>query len=286
LAAVEKERNKVRFAINTPNFGDFSDVRVLADLAREAEEAGWDGFFIWDHIGSDWDAPIADPWVALTAMALATRRMTLGPLVTPLPRRRPWKLAREAVTVDRLSEGRLVLGVGIGSDFGREYSCYGESPDNKLHAAMLDESLDVLMGLWSGEEFSYSGEHYQVDHARFLPKPAQQPRIPIWVAGVWPRKAPFRRAARWDGVCPIRVNDEPVTPEDIRDMLGYMREFREGDQPLEVVCAGYVGNLSPSEASEKLAAYAEAGVTWWQEGFLPGDPAEAVRERIRQGPPA
>src|SRR6185369_963188 len=111
---------------------------------------------------------------------------------------RPWKLAREATSVDRLSNGRLVLGVGIGSDHGREFSCYGDSTDDKLHAAMLDEGLDVLMGLWSGEEFSYSGEQYQVERARFLPTPVQQPRIPIWVAGVWPRKAPFRRAAHWD----------------------------------------------------------------------------------------
>jgi alkanesulfonate monooxygenase SsuD/methylene tetrahydromethanopterin reductase-like flavin-dependent oxidoreductase (luciferase family) len=275
----------VRYAINTPNFGDFSDARLLADLAREAEDVGWDGYFIWDHIGADWDTPIADPWVALTAMALATKRITLGPLVTPLPRRRPWKLAREATTVDQLSAGRLVLGVGIGSDFGREFSCYGDSTDDKLHAAMLDEGLDVLMRLWSGEEFSYNGEQYHVERARFLPTPVQQPRLPIWVAGVWPRKAPFRRAARWDGVCPIRADEQPVTPQDIRDMLAYISEHRESDQPFEVVCAGYVGNLPPREAAEKLNAFAEAGVTWWQEGFLPGDPAEAVRERIRRGPP-
>jgi alkanesulfonate monooxygenase SsuD/methylene tetrahydromethanopterin reductase-like flavin-dependent oxidoreductase (luciferase family) len=290
LAPSSKESHAVRYAINTPNFGDFSDVRLLSDLAREAEDAGWDGYFIWDHIGADWATPIADPWVALTAMALATKRITLGPLVTPLPRRRPWKLAREAATVDRLSEGRLVLGVGIGSDSGREFSCYGDLTDNKLHAAMLDEGLDVLMGLWSGAEFSYDGEQYHVERARFLPTPVQQPRIPIWVAGVWPRKAPFRRAARWDGVCPIRADEQAFTLQDVRDMLDYMGEymgaFRKSDQPLEVVCAGYVGNLPQSEAAEKLAAYAEAGVTWWQEGFLPGDPAEAVRERIRQGPPA
>src|SRR5690348_5279774 len=125
----------MRYAINTPNFGAFSDARVMADLAREAEEAGWDGFFIWDHIGHHWPAPTADPWVELTAMALATERIKLGTMVTPLPRRRPWKLARETVTLDRLSGGRLILGVGIGTDFAGEYSGYSEPADDKTHAA-------------------------------------------------------------------------------------------------------------------------------------------------------
>jgi alkanesulfonate monooxygenase SsuD/methylene tetrahydromethanopterin reductase-like flavin-dependent oxidoreductase (luciferase family) len=284
--ASEKEGNALRYAINTPCFGDFSDVRLLADLAHEAEEAGWDGFFIWDHIRNGWEMPMADPWVALTAMALATKRITLGPLVTPLPRRRPGKLAREAVTLDRLSEGRLVLGVGIGGDFWREYSTFGESVDDKLHAAMLDEGLDVLLGLWSGEEFSYTGQHYRVDRARFLPTPLQQPRIPIWVAARWPNKKPFRRAAKWDGICLERADNQPVTPQDVRDTLAYVGEHRPDGQPFDVACAGYTGDLTPSEAAEKLAPFAAAGVTWWQEGFLPSDPAEAVRERIRKGPPA
>src|SRR3954447_26559286 len=123
----------MRFAINTPNFDIFADPRVLANLAREAEAAGWDGFFIWDHIGADWPPPIGDPWIQLAAMASATTRIKLGPLVTPIPRRRPWKLSREAVSLDQLSNGRLILGVGIGSDSGREYSAYGESPDDMLH---------------------------------------------------------------------------------------------------------------------------------------------------------
>src|SRR5437764_1478841 len=137
----------MQFAIDTPNFGDFHDARLLAELAHDAEAAGWDGFFLWDHIGAAWPPPIGDPWVQMAAMAMTTERIKLGPLVTPLPRRRPWKLAREAVTLDHLCGGRLILGVGIGSDSGQEFSAYGESPDNKLHAAMLDEGLEVLMGL-------------------------------------------------------------------------------------------------------------------------------------------
>lgn len=275
----------MRFAINVPNFGEFSDVRAMAELAREAEDAGWDGFFIWDHIGSDWPAPVADPWVLLAAMAMTTQRITLAPLVTPLPRRRPWKLARETTTLDHLTNGRLVLGVGIGSDVGREYSAYGEPADDKLHGAMLDEALEVLQGLWSGEQFSFSGQHYTLHEARFLPRPVQQPRIPIWVAGYWPNKRPLRRAARWDGVVPIRKDEQPVTPEDCRAVWAYVREHRTSTEPFDLVVAGFVGNLETAEATAKLDEYAAAGVTWWQEGFLPGDTRAALRERIRQGPP-
>jgi len=281
----------MRFAINVPNFGVFGDARALAELAHEAEESGWDGFFLWDHIGSDWPSPACDPWLALTAMAMSTQRILLGPLVTPLPRRRPWKLARETVTLDRLSNGRLVLGVGIGSDFGREFSAYGESPDDKLHGAMLDEGLDVLTGLWSGETFSYAGEHYTIHEARYDPTPLQQPRIPIWVAGIWPNKRPFQRAARWDGVAPIRKDEQPMQPDDIRAMLAYIHEQRatagiDRTRPYDVIGAGYVGEMEPAAATALLDEYADAGLTWWQEGFLPNESSlDIVYARIRQGPP-
>src|SRR6266852_4690072 len=147
----------VQFAINTPNFGSFGDARLLAELAQEAEDAGWDGFFVWDHIGgSSFQAiPMADPWVALTAMAMATSRIKLGPIVTPLPRRRPWKLARETVTLDHLSEGRLILGVGLGDVHDPGFVQVGEVTDSRQRARMLDEALDILVGLWSGQPFSY-----------------------------------------------------------------------------------------------------------------------------------
>lgn len=277
----------IKFAINTPNFGTFGDARLMADLAHEAEDAGWDGFFIWDHIGgsSEWATPMADPWVELATMALATKSIKLGPVVTPLPRRRPWKLARECVTIDHLSNGRLILGVGIGSDFGKEYSSYGESPDDKLHGAMLDEGLEVLTRLWSGETVNFEGEYYQLHDALNLPKPIQQPRIPIWVAAVWPHKKPFRRAAQWDGVCPLTAPGQLSQPNDIRELLAYTRQFRSDDAPFDVLAAGNTSGTDRQKALDTILPYVEAGATWWQEGYIGDDTLETVRTRIRQGPP-
>jgi alkanesulfonate monooxygenase SsuD/methylene tetrahydromethanopterin reductase-like flavin-dependent oxidoreductase (luciferase family) len=276
----------MQYAINLPPFGALADARALAGLAREAEDAGWDGFFIWDHIHTEPSMPLADPWVALTAMALATERIRLGALVTPLPRRRPWKLAREAVTLDHLSRGRLIVGVGSGGDnWFHEYSTLGETLDDKTRAAMLDEGLDVLTGLWSGEPFSYAGQHYTVRDAQFLPRPLQTPRIPIWVAGIWPNKAPLRRAARWDGICP-GVAGHFIRPDEIREIVAYIQQHRTTDAPFDVVAAGYVGEMPSEEAADLLRRHAAAGVTWWQESFWWTDTPDLVRERIRQGPPS
>jgi alkanesulfonate monooxygenase SsuD/methylene tetrahydromethanopterin reductase-like flavin-dependent oxidoreductase (luciferase family) len=277
----------MRYAINIPAFGPFADVRALASLASEAEEAGWDGFFLWDHIQAERGLPVADPWIALSAIALKTERIRIGALVTPLPRRRPWKLARETVTLDHLSGGRLIVGVGIGGDsFFREYSTFNESVNDKMHATMLDEGLDVLTGLWSGKPFSYTGQHYTVRDALFLPTPIQSPRIPIWVAGIWPNKAPLHRAARWDGVCPVVSDLRTMQPEEIRDLLAYIRQYRSTDTSFDVAPGGSMGKYAPAEAAMLLKRYAEAGVTWWQEGFFWNDTLDDVRRRIRQGPPS
>lgn len=166
-------------------------------------------------------------------MAMTTKRITLGTLVTPLPRRRPWKLARETVTLDHLSHGRLILGVGIGSDSEREYSCFGETGGDRLHGAMLDERLDVLVGLWSGTPFSYNGKYYSIQQAHFLPPPVQSPRIPIWVADVWPHKRPLHRAAAWDGIVPFAV-DRALTPDEIQSIVSYTKERRASAEPFDV----------------------------------------------------
>jgi alkanesulfonate monooxygenase SsuD/methylene tetrahydromethanopterin reductase-like flavin-dependent oxidoreductase (luciferase family) len=275
----------MRFALNLPPFGAFADVRALAALAREAEESGWDGFFLWDHLQAEPGVAVADPWVALSAIAMQTRRIRLGALVTPLPRRRPWKFARETASLDQLSAGRLIAGVGIGGDgwYG-EYRMFGEAVDDRVHAAMLDEGLEVVTGLWSGRPLRHTGAYYTVRDALFLPPPVQTPRIPIWVAGIWPNKAPMRRAARWDGVCPI-VEGHTMQPEEVQAMLTYIRQYRPADAPFDVVLGGYLADREPAEAASLLRRYAEAGVTWWQEGFWGHNTLDDVRARLRQGLP-
>ena len=187
----------VHHAVYVPPFATFGDVNLLVDLAREAEQAGWDGFFLWDHLLYQDDVPFVDAWIALAAIAAATERIRLGPLITPLPRRRPWKVARESVTLDHLSAGRLVLGVGLGIDFWREFAGFGgEAADDPERAALLDDGIEIITRLWSGEPVTYEGSRLRVDGVRFLPKPLQTPRIPIWSAVLWPpRPNPVRRAA-------------------------------------------------------------------------------------------
>ncbi len=279
----------MKYAIHAPNFASYSDPRALADLAHEAEEAGWDGFFLWDHVF--WKVPqpepVADTWTVLAAMAARTSRITLGPLITPLPRRRPWTVARQAVTLDHLSAGRVVLGVGIGGDWFGDYSAFGESTDKIVHGAMLDEALAIITGLWSGEPFSFSGEHYQVTDALFLPRPVQQPRIPIWVAGVWPNKKPFRRAAQWDGVAAEGRDDyRNLKPGDIADLRAYMQAHRPTAEPFEITHIGRTPGSDRAAALDIVAPYAAAGVTWWLERIGDQqDSLESMRPRVRQGPP-
>ena len=287
----------MKYAINIINFGDCGDAATLAELAQTAESVGWDGFFVWDHIA--WDGrimPMVDPWVALTAIATSTDRIRIGLMVTPLPRRRPWKFARETVSLDRLSSGRMIVGVGIG-DALAEFNNLGEEADLKTRGTMLDEGLQVVNGLWSGKPFSFVGEHYTVKDAHFLPATQQQPRIPVWVGGKWPNRAPFRRAAQWDGVFPILSGtDTESYPTQIREMMRLLLHHRESNDPFDVTVQGTTPGNDSMHAAEVVAEYAEAGVTWWQEAINEHrrdliDRAsktswiDAVRWRIQQGPP-
>src|SRR5919107_2460309 len=195
------EEDNVRYGVSVPNFGIGGDALAIAELAREAEEADWDGFFLWDHLlaFSPGPVPVVDPWVALTAVALSTSRVWLGPMVTPLPRRRPAKLARETASLDHLSGGRLILGVGIGA-MPYEWDYLGEEPDARVRGAMLDEGLEVLAGLWTGESFRHRGGHYRVAgeppnedwRGVFFSPPLQRAPGPVWGGGTRPVKAPFR----------------------------------------------------------------------------------------------
>ena len=282
----------MKYGINIPNFGWFGEIDTLVDIAVEAEEAGWDGFFIWDHMlvfkQEDMVLPFVDPWIALAAIACNTKKMTLGPLITPLPRRRPWKVAREALTLDHLSKGRLVLGVGIGAPPDVEFQYFSEESDMKKRAQMLDEGLDIITGLWSGEPFSYKGTHYQLDEMTFLPKPKQEPRIPILVGGGVPHMAPFRRAARYEGVAPVHSKwPEPVTPQLLEDALEIVKSERGDLKDYDVVICGQTTGTDSEKDSEIIASWSQAGVTWFQED-INGIRAEVdfLLERIRAGPPA
>jgi alkanesulfonate monooxygenase SsuD/methylene tetrahydromethanopterin reductase-like flavin-dependent oxidoreductase (luciferase family) len=287
----------MRFGISIPPFADFSDPRTLAELAREAENAGWDGFFLWDHIFFDPTFhPIADPWVSLAAVALSTQHMRIGTLITPLARRRPWKLARETVSVDRLSNGRLILGVGLGDPARWDFGFFDEPTDPKIRAQRLDEGLDVLTGLWSGQPFHFEGQQYNVKEVTFRPTPVQSPRIPIWVGGWWPNKSPLRRAARWDGVCPVKGGD-PITPTEWEELLAYVQKYRSSNIPFDAVHFGPTPGDDLTRATELVRPYEKAGVTWWIEPVdpfrfgwsyeVPWAPESTIlmRERVRQGPP-
>src|SRR5579875_2518127 len=266
----------MRYGVFLPPFDELADAEWLADLAGHAEAAGWDGVFLWDHIA--YRSPVqavADPWIALAAMAARTERIRIGPMVTPLPRRRPVVMARQTATLDRLSNGRLVLGVGIGGDNSREFSGTGEVVDDRIRGAMLDESLDVLTAAWSGEPVEHHGRHYAVDGLRFLPIPAQQPRPPVWVAGRYGNPTPLRRAARWDGVFPIDLTG----PADLAAVVETVRRHRGGAlDGYDVVASGPPGT--------DPAPWREHGATWWltQFGVCDTD-AGQVAAVVRAGPP-
>ncbi len=280
----------VRFGVNMPNFGDYGDPAVLVDIAHDAERAGWDGFFLWDHVqfSRGADVPVVDPWVALAAVAQTTERIVLGPMVTPLPRRRPWKIAKETATLDVLSGGRTVFGIGLGAPPDADFADLGEEADARTRAAMLDEGIELIDRFWSGEVVSHRGAHYAADGVRLLPRPVQRPRIPVWVAGFWPNKPPFRRAARWDGVFPILDNDDgwnPMTPDALRTIVAYVDEHRAGGEPFDVVLADLTPP-DPLQAGREVAPLADAGLTWWQESLgAPQHPFEYYRERVLAGPP-
>src|SRR5712692_400946 len=267
------------------------DARTLAELAHDAEEAGWDGVFVWDLI---WGI---DPWVSLAAVALRTERVRFGTMLTPLSRRRPWKVASEVVTLDHLSNGRVILPVGLGAA-GPEHENsgfpkVGEEIDRKIRAKMLDESLDILDGLWSGQPFSYSGEHYRIQDVTFSPTPVQSPRVPIWVVGAWPRMKSMRRVLRCDGVIPSKMNDDgsfaEMTPTDIRAMKAFIDEHRSEKTPFDIVMEGETPGDDPAKAASIVRPLAEAGVTWWLEAVWSTPETlggiEGMRTRVKQGPP-
>jgi alkanesulfonate monooxygenase SsuD/methylene tetrahydromethanopterin reductase-like flavin-dependent oxidoreductase (luciferase family) len=280
----------MRYGLTLPITGVDGSVAQLVDLAQAAEDAGWDGVFLEDYIvywAGD-QHPVYDPWLMLAAMAMRTSRIRLGTTVTPLARRRPWKLAREALTLDHLSQGRLVVGVGLGDSQDKSFTgVSGEALDPRVRAELLDESLAILTGLWTGHPFSYTGKHYQVTELTMLPTPLQQPRIPIWVGGFWPRQRPALRAARWDGFCAAKVDASGkyvrLSPEDVVAMRAFFAQHRTAATPFDIITEGSTQGHDLALAAALVRPFAEAGLSWWIESLPDG--GEAMRQRIQQGPP-
>jgi alkanesulfonate monooxygenase SsuD/methylene tetrahydromethanopterin reductase-like flavin-dependent oxidoreductase (luciferase family) len=279
----------MRYGLSLPNGGACHDAKRLAEFAHLAEETGWDGAFLEDYIvwQGHMDTPTYDPWVGLAAMALSTKRIRLGTMVTALPRRRPWKLARETVTLDHLSDGRLILGVGLGdTSIDISLTHFGEVTNAKERAKMTDEALDVLVGLWSGRPFSFDGEHYHVKNVTLLPRPVQTPRIPIWIGGVFPRDGPVRRAARWDGACLYKVTNADMTPADVRALKAFVQSERVSTGPYDIALGGRHRSDDWEAERELIRALGEAGATWWIEYMPPTlyrTPGE-IRAAIERGP--
>ena len=286
----------MRCSINVPNLGEFSDPTVFLEVARRTEDAGWDALFVWDHmvhVKAD-RLSVADPWVLLGAAAAVTRRIRLGTMVTPVARRRPHKLAREVSTLDRLSNGRAILGVGLGAPIADEFGSFGEPTDPVVIGARLDEGLDLLARYWSGESVTFRGEHFVADDVVMLPAPVQRPRPPVWVGGFWPARRPMRRAARWDGAIPLfraaRYGNAPAAA-DVREVVAYLGAERRAigiDAPLEMVVGGE-SPVDPDASRDLLGPLADAGATWWDERIPFGDRllvAEPMLRRIDHGPPA
>ncbi|MGE5138672.1 MAG: TIGR03619 family F420-dependent LLM class oxidoreductase [Rudaea sp.] len=272
----------MHFGIDIVNFGDYANPGTMAQVARTAEESGWEGLFIWDHLAFVWGMSTGDPWVLLTAAAGVTDKIKLGPAVTPLPRRRPHVLAGTLATLDQYTGGRMVLGVGLGG-VTEEFTAFGESADARVRAARLDESLEVLKGLWSGKPFSFQGEHLSVDNVTLSPVPVQRPRIPIWVGG---NSGPARRrAARWDGWFPDSVDEHRITktPQALAADVNQMKTLRGSLDHFDIIFMGYSEPVERAKAKE----YAGAGATWWLECLhgLRGSFDQMIA-RVRAGPPS
>jgi Luciferase-like monooxygenase len=263
------------------------DIKTILDLATLAEHAGWDGIFYWDAIYIKEVGLMYDAWTVLAAMALRTHRIRIGAMLTAVNRRRPWKLAREATTVDHLSNGRLIIPVGLGALDDGGYSKVGEPRDRKVRAELLDEGLEILIGLWSGRPFSYSGKHFKMDEMTFRPRPIQRPRIPIWVVGAWPRLKSMRRALRYDGLIPSIMELDgtfsETSPNDIREIKKFVSENRNKGAQFDIVYEGQTPVGRRKKGIEIAERWKEAGVTWWIESRW-SKTAEAL-PRIAQGPP-
>jgi alkanesulfonate monooxygenase SsuD/methylene tetrahydromethanopterin reductase-like flavin-dependent oxidoreductase (luciferase family) len=263
------------------------DSRKVAEFAQQAEQAGWDGFFIGEAL---W---YLDAWVLLTAAAMRTQRIRLGTMVSPLPSMNPRKVASQTATLDNLSNGRVILSMGLGAVWMGYQGFPDEVTDTRTRAEMLDEEIDILTLLYKGKPFDYDGKHYHiklttVDEMHYPPPPVQQPRIPLWVVGAWPRMKSMRRALRCDGLIPAKMNPDSqfaeLQPEDVREMKAYIDANRTLSAPFDIVVEGKALGLDRAQTRDKLLPWVEAGATWWIESMWDVPPDQIVAH-IQQGPP-
>ncbi len=271
----------MQFGIDISPAGEWGDPRSLAGLAALAERSGWDGVFVEDYVFHPSGLDTYDPWVALAAIALATERIRIGTMVTPLPARAPWQVASQAVTVDHLSGGRLILGVGSGDPDSLDVRGLGAPAALRTRAEMLDEGLELIDGLWSGEPVTHRGTHYRLDGVRLTPRPLQRPRIPIWIGGQLTRRGPRERALRHDGACLYRVKPpawEDLTPEEVATLAG------AAPDGFEIAVGGRERRDDEAAEREYVSALADAGATWWHEYLPPAAPLEQARRHIAAGP--
>ncbi len=263
----------------------YTSARTIATLCQAAEESGWDGCFTGDAIWCE------DPMIGLAAAAMMTDRIRLGTMVTPVPLRKPWKLASESVALDHLCHGRLILGLATGATWMGWHAFSNEVTDARQRAEMLDETIDILTLLYARRPFDYDGRHYQVKLTRlpeqyYPPKPQQQPRIPLWCVGIWPQMKSMRRALKGDGVIvekpSLSGEEQPITPADIAAICTFVQDNRPATTPFDIVVIGKSLHLGPGQREEKLLALAEAGATWWVEGLW-DEPVARVRQQIEHG---
>lgn len=259
----------MRHALSLPPFGPLADPHVVVELAVAAEEAGWDAVFLWDHLlrPVEQATDIADPWIALAAVAAATSRVRIGPMVTPIARRRPLKLAHEAATLDVLSGGRLTLGLGLGVDSGGELTRTGEELDPRVRGTMLSEGVEVLDRLLRGELVEHRGRHYTVDGITLSPTGAQQPRVPFWMAARGGNLAPIRRAARYEGLCLTTV-----TPTRVAELVDVITQERGSIGEFELAVM-----TTPDHTIDEFAT---AGATWAVHEMKPHHTVAEIRTVI------
>ncbi|WP_433654000.1 LLM class flavin-dependent oxidoreductase [Nocardia sp. CA-128927] len=272
----------LRHGVYLPPFGPFGDPTTIVDLAVRAEAAGWDGVFLWDHVVSE-AMPIVDPWTTLGAVAQATDRILLGTTVTPLARRRPWIVARQAATLSKLSNGRFIFGTGLGSDESGDFTRFGEPADLRTRSARYDEGLDIVRAIWSGQAYRHSGSHYQVYIEEAVPEPHH---IPIWVASSTNHPNVIRRAASCDGIFP-HLGDHTPTPDELADIVAAVHSLRlpTTDRSFEVVVTGNASHAWNEPTTVDVKGLTEAGMTWWMESLIHFDPLELSLEIVDAGPP-